>query len=103
MKLAIRTNEYPIGKGKFVQESVTATRTGLASVGRVDSYEHVASFSRFATHHTEKSRPGSIVDAFRQAMAVGHPVYVQIFNCNEPVMIYYFPAVLVREVGALEP
>ena len=103
MKITARTIEYSICKGKLVQKSMTATRTGLASVGRIYSNENVASFFRFATQHTEKSRPSRIVNTFGKAMVMYHPIDSQILNKNLAIGIDYFSAGLVREVRTLEP
>src|SRR5690349_15854479 len=101
-EIATRTSEYPIRQSELRKQAIPTPIASLRSVGRINSNEGVASLCRFATHHTEKARPGRVHYAFGKTVILAHAVDMQIFHCYQPELIYDFAAVLMREVSSFE-
>ena len=55
----------------------------LRRIGRVDLDELSASFFRFARQLREKGRPRCIMNAFCQAMVMGHTLHLQVFHADD--------------------
>src|SRR5438270_11473606 len=55
----------------------------LRCIGWVDLDELSASFFRFARQLREKGRPRCIMNAFCQAMVMGHTVHMQVFHADD--------------------
>jgi two-component system, response regulator PdtaR len=74
-------------------------RTPFARVARINLYDATASFFRFAGHDLCKLIPRCVSNAFRKAMIVQHPAYIQLLDTHRPETPDDLPRFLMHKVA----
>ena len=101
MQTTARTFKHTVGQGHGLPVSTSATC--LACVCRIHCYEYPPSFYRFGGYHGKEVRPRCVIYAFGKAIIVNHPVDVEVFNEDPPVLVNDPSGLLVGEVITLKP
>ena len=97
MQTATWAIEYPLVERHLL--SMSALTACLTGVCRVNFVELAASLFRFASQLTKELRPCCITDTLCQTMVMGHPVNVEVFHTDDPMLSHGMMAILMREVG----
>lgn len=74
----------------------------LRDVGRIHLDSSSASFCRFAEQLVKKSRPGRIVNTFRETVVMRHAVDMQVLNADDAKPVNNPPTLLMTEIRTLE-
>lgn len=100
MQTTARTFKHTVGQGHGLP--VSTYTACLTCVCRIHCYEYPPSFYRFGGCHSKEVRPRCVIYAFSKAIVVNHPVDVEVFNEDPPVLVNDPSGLLVGEVITLK-
>lgn len=99
-KLAARTPIYSVGQREFL--SVSAPRTILGCVGRVDLYRRASSVFSFGEQQEKEHCPGRVRNRFCEAVIVDHAVDFKVFDRDETESVDDFASRLMNKISPTE-